>query len=447
MAQVPSKTPAQNQDLNSNLDLGLDLSQSQGAAGMKMSDLSPTEFNFSTPEGSMPENGQLWRQGEKKKAVSTNSAASYAADAPGRDQSPSNFPASELSQSDILQEPKLVYPVQVSVDEHVYRQQQWQQGRWGKMPIKSKVMAIAALLGFLPTLTLGFINYTFQSDALTRQLEQEALQSGSAINDQLSLFMRERFGDIQIIAQANVLSDAATRAGSSTQAKADVLNQFLKAYPVYNNIAAFDLNGEPIAKSDGEALGNHADRAYFQDAKQSGRVVISQPIVSKSTGEVSVYVASPIRDNATQAMVGIARARISIAYFNELLGDVASTAAKDKSGSIQYDLYNADGERFASSRAGGSKAQTLPKVSQMQAAGTLDRLRNRKVVDQSQQTGQAVAETTPESVLALVPFRTYSDGFRGELPPLQWKNLTTMIDRFYKMSKIAWPWVFWCKPS
>ncbi len=413
MTQLPSQTPnaAQADENNDALESALESGSSQNES-------------FQSSDSSMLDPGQRWPQDE--------TIASGAL--------PSDPLDSNSLQADMLQGPKVVYAGKSSdqditqkLEKKVAQEQQWRQGKWGRLPLRSKVMLIAAVLGFLPTLTLGFINYGIQNNNLTEQLEQEALVSGEAINDQMALFMRERFGDIQIIAQSRVLSDATARAESSAQDKVKVLNQFLKAYPVYNSIAAFDLSGNPIAQSYGKAVGNHSDRSYFQAAKESGRVFISQPIFSQSTGKASIYVVSPIRDSATQEMIGIVRARIPVSYLDGLLESIAENQAKEKGAFTQFSLYNAAGELFASSQkqegSNTTQEQKLVEDFDKGADQNLNLVRNRQVAKRLlEQQGKAFTETTAEEIIALVPFKTYSDTFRSELPPLNWKNITT-IDR------------------
>jgi hypothetical protein len=191
----------------------------------------------------------------------------------------------EFGEVEMIGEPKLVFPGKASrsvagkqTDPQQAQQLRYRQGggMWSNLPLRTKVVAIATVLGILPASVLGMVNYSLQSNTLSQQLEIAAAQSATHVNDQLALFMRERFGDIQIMAKVDLFTNAEERANATVAQRQAVLDRFIAAYPVYNSIAVFDLAGNPIGNSGGDTIGNHADRSYFKAALAADGPVISQ---------------------------------------------------------------------------------------------------------------------------------------------------------------------------
>lgn len=339
----------------------------------------------------------------------------------------------QLNSMEMLEEPKLVFRGQADAaraQRLQAKQMSYRQGgRWEKLPLRSKVVAIAAVLGILPASALGMIDYGLQNEALTGRLETAAELSASAMNDQLSLFMRERFGDIQVMAREELFTDGDRRGSATVQQRQEVLDRFVDSYSIYNSVAVFDLNGEPLGNSGGETIGNHSDRSYFQAALAQDGPVISQPLISESSGIFSVYLAAPIKDRATGQTVGVVRARIPVQEMEALLQATAQQESAKQGGAVEYRLYNQSNELFADSiaslealqPAGPAIANRLPlekgeagKNSRGQATGS------------SQDASRSFGFTTLGQAVGYAPFTQWSDRFRADLPELGWKTVVTI---------------------
>ena len=343
----------------------------------------------------------------------------------------------EFDEMEMLEEPKLVFPVKTAGKQAQAKSPKVspslsyrQGGAWGNLPLRSKVIAIAAVLGIVPATALGMINYSIQSAALNNQLETSAALSATSMNDQIGLFMRERFGDIQIMASVDLFTDATLRADATPQSRQKVLDRFLVSYPIYNSIAVFDLSGNLLGSSNGDALGNHADRSYFQDALAKDGPVISQPLLSKSSGVFSVYLASPVKDQVTGQTIGVARARIPVNELEELLKVAAAQESANQGGAVNYRLYSQDSELFADSLVESDALQPVSTsiASKLPLAEQTGDDENRR----GQSTGitmnaaENISFTAAEAAVGYAPFPEWSDSFRAELPSLGWKTVATV---------------------
>ncbi len=72
------------------------------------------------------------------------------------------------------------------------------------------------------------------------------------------------------------------------------LDNLQKLYGIYDSIAVFDIKGNPIAQTKGKKLDNHFNRLYIQNALKANDGVLSQPLLSSTSGTFSVYAASTL---------------------------------------------------------------------------------------------------------------------------------------------------------
>jgi methyl-accepting chemotaxis protein PixJ len=293
-------------------------------------------------------------------------------------------------------------------------------GFWQQMSLRSKATTLAVLMSALPVMGIGFVAQNLAGNALLeRGLIAEQAEASNLV-EKLSSFMRERYGDIQIIADQSILTDSAIRDSSSQAQKQAVLDGFVKAYPVYDSIAAFDLNGNVIAQSTGQAVGNHRDRDYFQAALKEKKAIISQPQESKSSGQTAIYVASPIVDRSSKQIIGVIRTRIPVKALAELAN--ASGTAQGKANVAEFHLYDRDGKIFLDS----DDFVVNPKQEDQKAAEAQhNAIESLRASVKGQDDSKSRTSVTDVDLLAYVPFTQFEDSFRGQLPPLGWSTVVS----------------------
>jgi methyl-accepting chemotaxis protein PixJ len=183
---------------------------------------------------------------------------------------------------------------------------------WSNLGFKTKATLLGILLGIVPIVAVGSFSYLQISNTLKQQTIKTQSDRAAAVADKLNRFVFERNGDVEILAVQPIFADPKLSASTSAESKARLLDQYVASYLVYDSIAIFDLKGDPIAQSKGPQLDNHANRKYFQDALKTGKTVISEPEVSKSTGKVVVHFVAPIKDLVTGKIIGVMRTRTPV---------------------------------------------------------------------------------------------------------------------------------------
>ncbi len=196
--------------------------------------------------------------------------------------------------------------------------------KWNKLSLKTKVTLLAIVLGLAPIAAVGTLSYTQIDNALREQTAKTQATRATAVADKLNRFVFERNGDVETLAAQPVFADAKLAANTSPESKIKLLDQYVTSYQVYDSIATFDLKGNVIAQSKGGKLANHLDRKYFQEVLKTGKTVISEPEISKSTGKLVVHFAAPVRDPITAQIIGVMRTRTPVERLDIPLKDFQS---------------------------------------------------------------------------------------------------------------------------
>jgi methyl-accepting chemotaxis protein PixJ len=230
-----------------------------------------------------------------------------------------------------------------------------------KLSLRTKATVLAVLLGTLPIAMVGGIGFMAADNTLEKQINQQHTAEAQELLDKVNRFVFERYGDIQIIAKNNAFTEGAVDGVKGKTRKQTVLEEFKATYGVYDSIAFFDLQGNVQAQTAGDALENHADRTYFQEVLKTGKPVIGEPSVSKSSGQWSVHFAAPVVD-ASNRIVGVVRSRMLVSA----LKDITAAFSKD------YQVFAEDGTVFLTNQAAAPTGKiqeafaAIPKPSAMQ---------------------------------------------------------------------------------
>ncbi|MGL5874582.1 MAG: HAMP domain-containing protein, partial [Xenococcaceae cyanobacterium] len=218
-----------------------------------------------------------------------------------------------------------------------------QQNNWFQnLSLKTKTTVLAIALGTIPVVAIGAIAYQVASNSITDQVSKAEQTRAVGMSDKVSRFLVERFGDIKVLSKQAVFANSKLQASVSFAEKNQILDEYIKAYRVYDSIAVFDLQGNLIAKSKGELKGNHANRPYFQEALKTGQAVATNPEISKSTGKEVMHFAAPIKDYFSGQIVGVVRTRMPLEYLEAVISNFGVNGE-------EYHVADSEGKMFAAS--------------------------------------------------------------------------------------------------
>jgi methyl-accepting chemotaxis protein PixJ len=232
---------------------------------------------------------------------------------------------------------------------------------WG---LRRKATLLAIAIGTIPVALIGGGAYYFSSDSLTNQISNAEQAQVKGMADKVNRFMVERYGDIQVLSNFPALNNPKVGSVMSRSEKDGLFDQFMKSYGVYDNISAFDLNGDIIAQSAGKPLPNHKEKSFFKEAIRTGQPFISQPEIAKSTGKLVVQLSAPIRNKATGQIMGVVRARMPVTALEDTVSSFSENGE-------HYHLVDVNGKFFVAAEKaliGTSAKDDFPVLTQRQAA-------------------------------------------------------------------------------
>jgi methyl-accepting chemotaxis protein PixJ len=188
---------------------------------------------------------------------------------------------------------------------------------WQKLSLRTKTTLTALAIGTLPVLAVGSFAYVQAEREIGQKVRTFEQNQTSALSSKLSRFMLERYGDIQVLSNLPILRNAKVKVIVSEDEKQRILDKLIQVYGVYDNIAAFDLQGNVVVQSSGASVGNSRNLPLFQEVLRSRKPVIGAPEVSQA-GKVTLRFAAPVFDSQTNELVAVVTSRLPGEKIQEL---------------------------------------------------------------------------------------------------------------------------------
>jgi methyl-accepting chemotaxis protein len=210
---------------------------------------------------------------------------------------------------------------------------------WQGINVKTKATSLAVAMSTIPVLAIGVTAYYFANQSITRQVEAFGKEKVVDLQQKANLFMRQRFGDIQVMASLDVFTDPELRSRMTDQDKVAVLTRLMNSHGIYDSIAIFDLQGNVVAQTAGPPLSNQLNQDYIQAALKNKGPTISQPRLSESSKVFCLYAADVIKDKVTDQPIGFIRARVPMEFLDEIFRNYGNSGT-------QYYLINNSNEIF-----------------------------------------------------------------------------------------------------
>jgi methyl-accepting chemotaxis protein PixJ len=270
-----------------------------------------------------------------------------------------------------------------------------------RLSLRTKATILAVTIGIVPVAVTGALAYKVADNAVTQQVNQGQVDQTRAISNQLSLFMLERFGDIQVLSILPALTNPKVQKTVSAQQKVELLESYIKYYGYYDAIVAIGLDGKPIAQAGDSETKDYKNIDYFMAVLKDPKPIIASPRRDQKTGKFSIFAAAPLKDKVTGKLIGVISTRIPAENFQQFVKKVTP---------YPFFVANPEGIVFSASDLkdlGKKIDEALPGVGalrQTKVAGTL-------LVSKDQQNPSLV---------------TYSPGIHQEgVPDLGWSTVIT----------------------
>ncbi len=209
--------------------------------------------------------------------------------------------------------------------------------------LKTQATAAAIFMGTLPILVVSLIVLYNMDIKLTEEIVQEQSHISENVALKFSQFLQERYQESILLSEHPIFTNADLYQNTTLAEKKAILDSFQKNIGFYDSIVFFDLNGNPLFQSDSDRpfQGNYGDRSYFQETKNTGKIALNDLKISKSSGQLSLEYAIPIKQNGRT--FAIIRSRIP---GNNLIADMSGYVTEKH----DWYLINNDAEIIASNQ-------------------------------------------------------------------------------------------------
>ncbi|RAK06863.1 methyl-accepting chemotaxis sensory transducer with Cache sensor [Halanaerobium saccharolyticum] len=178
-----------------------------------------------------------------------------------------------------------------------------------------KIIAIISLVIILGMGGLGYLINNTVTEEIAQLAQERNNGIASEMGSEISLFLQENKGVINLLADQTVVKDA-DEAGINEllQSVADNYDQFQSLYLGKND-------GEMIIVPDQQLPSDFdpRDRPWFQNAENSDQAVWTDTYVDAGSGNLIISVARRVLDNSGN-LVGVIAGDISLAGISELVG-------------------------------------------------------------------------------------------------------------------------------
>ncbi|WP_320006201.1 methyl-accepting chemotaxis protein [Maridesulfovibrio sp.] len=178
----------------------------------------------------------------------------------------------------------------------------------------------------VPTLALILICMAVMASLIYSKSYTSAQESAEELNEAklansvslIDMWINGLKNEISLAGRLSSVVDAAAY-GKNDKAVRDAVEKALlkinKNRPVLIRINVIDMNGDTVGSSSAKSIGNkYVDRNYFQQAAK-GKIFVSKPLISRTTGTPVVIISAPIKKD--DHVIGVIAAIIEISIFAE----------------------------------------------------------------------------------------------------------------------------------
>lgn len=217
---------------------------------------------------------------------------------------------------------------------------------WPTVRHSSRAVPILILALLAGSLAVGAITLHYLERQLIADAGQSLALAAGDIAGKMDLQMRERYGDIQMLARSGTFQER------HVVAMTEYLRWMTDAYPVYESIAVLNAVGRIIASTNSEELGlESGSRHWFRSARDFEGVDTVEPKRSdESHGVMAARLTAPIKGKSGE-FLGVVTSQISFAVLEDSIVQtvVALQAQWGSDIRVEYQFMNRAGEVIADS--------------------------------------------------------------------------------------------------
>ncbi|MDR3561854.1 MAG: cache domain-containing protein [Negativicutes bacterium] len=177
--------------------------------------------------------------------------------------------------------------------------------------MKNRLIAILLLVGLIPVLVVSAVFYATAEKNARTDFDRLNKNKVQAIQADVEGLYDMHMAVLKLLARS-----AAVR-GYDLENVKPILADMVKAYPMFIPVAV-DRDGRQVAKTATYSMSGIADRQFYIEAMKGNEEVLSEVVVSRSTGLSTVILATPIY-GTDGAVTGVMQGSINLMKLTEFV--------------------------------------------------------------------------------------------------------------------------------
>jgi len=179
--------------------------------------------------------------------------------------------------------------------------------------IRTKLLLVLVPLFVISFAILAGISYYLSRQALQESAASLAMAAGSDYSKRMEADIEELFTHLEDLAHTKRIMEATDK-----EQMAEALAEFKNRIGEFDALLFIGTDGNSVY-SDGRT-GYNGDREYFRQVSATRKPYVSEPVVSKSTGKLSVVLVSPVLNNGQ--LVGMVSGTYSLEHLSDSLSSL-----------------------------------------------------------------------------------------------------------------------------
>ncbi len=202
-----------------------------------------------------------------------------------------------------------------------------------ELKLGTKIISLLIVLVVVSTVTIGIISTNSQVSIITNNLTYTTKELSAGLSEKIDAFLNEH---TSVLESAAVTNDIKLY---NNEEQTKLLAQINKKHSDFVLIFVTNASGKQIARSDGKTqFDDLSDRDYIKTALSSKKTVVSDVIISKTTGKPAAVIAVPIFNENNQ-LQGVLGGTLDLAVIDEMrnkikIGETGYAFVTDKQGQI-----------------------------------------------------------------------------------------------------------------
>ena len=177
--------------------------------------------------------------------------------------------------------------------------------------MKKKLMLLFVIIAAVPLVLATVVSSYFSHAALVDSVYENNRLIASSLAREIDGMMAAKIKALIIAANGPEMQSM------EPARQLPIMRNIANQYPDMPGVIVARPDGVQTIRTEG-ALGNIADRAYFKEMLGGAKMVVSELLVAKGTGKVSVILAVPIRDGQ-DSLRGVLLGSVDLNYLSNYI--------------------------------------------------------------------------------------------------------------------------------